>query len=227
MGGGSSAPEVKETAAERALAEVSAQKWQDYQTQFVPIENKYMSEVTDLNTQSNRDRVAANASANVATQSAGQLGLMQNQMFSQNLDPTSGSFKTKSNALNNAIQKSQANAGLNARFGAENAYMQGVGNIVAMGNGQETAAMNSMGNLAQQASNQAIGDARNDFTKAQGDKQLVGSLVGAAGAYGMNSGMFKPDALNQGFVNSGLKYDTGFNSAQSNALAGQERGFGL
>ena len=186
MSGGGGDTEVKETAAEIALAEVAAKKWQDYQADFIPLENQYMEQVKKLDSANVQNRVAANAGANVASQMAGSGVGLQQQSFARNLDPTSGSFKTKSGVLNTAIQKSIDNAANNAKFGAENAYIQGVGNVVAMGNGQETAAYNSMGQLAGQASQQAINDARSDFTKAQSEQEMVGSVVGGLSAYGLD-----------------------------------------
>ena len=187
MGGGGDAPEVEETAAERALAETSAMKWKDYQENFVPLENQYMQRVNDLGTENAQGLVGNQARSQVMSQMQGQNSGLAKQSFQQNLDPTSGAFKTKSMALNNAIQKTRENAANNAQFAAENSYIQGLGNIVAMGNGQETTAFNSMGNLAQQATGEAINDARNDFTKLQSDKEMTGAVVGGLASYGMNA----------------------------------------
>jgi hypothetical protein len=184
-GGGGGDTDIPETEAERALAEVSAKKWQDYQENFVPLENQYMQRVDDIGQQSNIDRVGDQAAAGVMSETSGANVGLQQQQFAKGLDPTSGGFKTKSSALNGAIQKSVQNAKNNGQFAAENSHIKGLGNVVAIGNGQETTAFNSMGSLAGQATSQAVNDSMNDFSRAQGEQDMVGTIAGA----GMRGGM--------------------------------------
>lgn len=187
MGGGSSkAPEIKETAAERAAAELAAEKWQDYQKDFVPIENEYMNSVNDLNSESNKARVSAKAQANVVDQSSGLLGQAMQKNFARGIDPSSGASNANTFALSQATQNSRANAGNKGLFGAENAYLQGVSNVVALGNNQDATAFESMGSIADRASGEAINKAKNDFIDFQGNQSLTGGLIGAASAYGMD-----------------------------------------
>jgi len=227
MCGGGKAPEVEETEAERALAEVSAKQWQDYKTDFVPLENQYMKRVDDINGSANMQNMEASGIAGVNEQVSGSNGKMERSMFAGGIDPTAGKFKTKSAALNSAIRKTAENAGSNARFSAENAHIQGVSNIVSMGNGQEAVALNSMSGLARNATNEAIGDARNDFTKWQGEQELTGAVVGAGTAAASNNIDGVSTGINQANVSSGLKYNTGLMSDQSTQLAQQESGFGV
>jgi hypothetical protein len=185
MGGGGGSTDVPETAAERALAEVSAKEWQDYQENFVPLENQYMERVNEYGDIQKQQQIGNQAASQVMTGLSGANNQMQQQQFSQGLDPTSGGFKTKSLALNKAIQKTKANAQAQGQFAGENAYIQGLGNIVAMGNNQQTTAMGSMGDLARQSTTNAINDSRNDFIKWQGDQELKGAVVGGLARGGM------------------------------------------
>lgn len=227
MSNDSGGGEIEETQAERALAEVSANKWVDYQEKFVPLENQYMQSVEDLNSDATKQRVRSNAASKVYGQASGQNFGLSKSTFGAGLDPTSGRFKTKSNALQRAIQKTADNAANNSEFAAENSYIQGMGNIVAMGNNQETAAMNSMSHIANTASGEAINDARMDFQDYQSDQKVGATVFGAGAAYGLNGGFDDMNkSLNQSAVRSGLKYGTISDSQQSGSLADQENGFG-
>ncbi|CAN8139580.1 hypothetical protein THIOSC15_1660001 [uncultured Thiomicrorhabdus sp.] len=72
-----------------------------------------------------------------------------------------------------------------------------MGNIVAIGNGQETTAFNSMGNLANQAAGESINDARIDFTNYQTDQDMKGAVVGGLTSYGLNSMESSPAQVTQ------------------------------
>jgi len=186
-GGGSGSTEVPETEAERALAEVSAGKWKVYQEQFVPLENQYMREVDNLGSASSQQRLGQMAQDKAAEATYGLQTQLNQQSFAKGIDPSSGAYQTKSMALNSAIQRTKDNAyaqGINA---AKNAHLQGIGNVVAMGSGQDTAAFNGFGNLANTAARSAIGDANRDFERSLGDQRLTGQVLGSAAAYGVNS----------------------------------------
>lgn len=222
-GGGGKTPEVKETAAERALAETSAKKFQDYQANFVPLENQYMERVEQIGSDTNIDKVGANAQAGAAKEFSGLRSKMDSQSFARNLDPTSGAYQNGSREVSNTFKRAVDDAGNNGRFAAENSYIQGLGNIVAIGNGQDTTAFNSMGALASQATNEAITDAKVDFYNKQSDEELKGAVVGGLTSYGLNYAQNNAGALN---TVTGSKYDTGLFSEQSRMLAAQERGMG-
>jgi hypothetical protein len=134
MGGGSSkAPEIKETAAERALTEVSARKWQDYQTHSVPLEDQYMAEVNKLGTEQSQNAFGMRSEALMSQQTAGLQNQMNNQQFGMGIDPSSNRFKTKSMVLNNAIKQSQNNAFNQGKMTGQNAHLQGLSNVGSNG----------------------------------------------------------------------------------------------
>lgn len=218
-GGGGGSTEVPETAAERALAEVSAGKWDIYQKQFVPMENQYMSEVDAMGSSGSQTSVA-NMALNKAREST--LGLQADynqQMFSKGIDPSQGVYQGKSRVLNNAIAKTQQNAYNQGLMAAKNAHIQGIGNVVAMGSGQDTAAFNGMSNLAVTAADNAIKDSQRSFEKFNADQQLKGQVIGAAANYGMNSYFDKPSITGT--------YNTMTGTEQTRMLSQQNQGFGF
>ena len=221
-GGGSSKPQrPEETAAERALAETSARKWSDYQQYSVPLENQFMRSVDRLGTEGAQRGYGLRAEANAMQQTQGLQGELNAGLMARGADPSSNSFKTKSMALNNAIKKTQANAQNAGRMAGENAYLQGLGNVVALGNGQETAAFNGMGNLAQRAASESMAQSGRDFertmTNRANNQQLAGQVMGM----GLSTGMNYMGGLSQTSNN----YGTNMLSQQNRVLNQQDAAF--
>ena len=215
MGGGGDAPEIEETAAERALAEVSAEKFRVYQEKFKPLEQQYMNIVDDKNGKAYQGLMMSQ-SANAATRD---LRAAESQMYSGGLNPNIGASVGKSAVLSQAIERTKAAGMAQGMQSAQNAYLSGLANVNAIGSGQEAAATSSTRSLAQQSANQAKSDAQNAFISQQANQEMKGAVVGglAAGATNyMGSNDFK--------VRSGSAYDTNFMSEQSNMLANQQRG---
>lgn len=207
MNGGGSVPQVKETEAEKALADVAASKWQDYQDNYVPLENSYIDSVENLNSAGSKARVAADAQSNIQSNVGGLLSQHTKNNMQKGLDPTSGATKTGGFALQLASQQSKAAAGDEAKFGAENSYLQGIGSVVAMGEGQEASAFDSMGSIADRAAGTSINNAKNDFTKFQSNQDVNGAVIGGLAAYGMNK-YAKPPGVNGN--TTGKQNDIGF-----------------
>lgn len=192
-GNKSQSTEVPETAAERALAEVSAAKWKDYQDTFVPLQNEYMAGVDRLGTESAQQGYGMMAGNIAGAQVGDVINQSNQQLFSQGINPNSGAFQTKSRVLSQAIAKTQQNARNQGMLAAQNAHIQGLSNIAAIGNGQQTTAFQGMGNIAQTAASNAINESQRTFNRTQADQQLTGQVLGAAANFGMNSYFKKPD----------------------------------
>lgn len=222
-GGGGGSAEVPETEAERALAEVSAGKWKLYQEQFVPLENKYMREVDALGSAGRQQRLGQMAQDKAAEATYGLHSQLGQQYFSRGIDPSSGGYQTKSMALNSAIQRTKDNAyaqGINA---AKNAHLQGIGNVVAMGSGQDTSAFNGFSNMANTAARNALNDSGRAFERNLGEQQLTGQALGAVAAYGANSYFKTPTASSpQAWNNLGSGVSNGYTSPQLVNYADQQ-----
>lgn len=65
MGSGK-APKVEETEQQKALAEVSRKRWDDYKTRFKPVESQFINEARNIGGAADRHRMAATVSADVA-----------------------------------------------------------------------------------------------------------------------------------------------------------------
>lgn len=184
--GSSKAPEIKETEAEKAFAEVAAKQWQDYQDYYAPLEDQFMGRVNSMGTDNYQGRAVGLSQAN-AMQGVGaaQAGL-ERQQFNQGVNPNSGGFKTKSMVLNTAINNSKTAAGIQGQFGAQNQYLTGLANVNALGAGQQTMAMQGMSQMAGQAAQQAGIDAQNKFSDQQSRANMIGGIAGGVTAAGVH-----------------------------------------
>lgn len=218
-GGGGGSTDVPETEAERALAEVSAAKWTDYQKTFVPLQNEYMAGVDRLGTESAQQGYGMMAGNIAGAQVGDVINQSNQQLFSQGINPNSGAFQTKSRVLSQAIAKTQQNARNQGMLAAQNAHIQGLSNVAAIGNGQQTTAFQGMGNIAQTAASNAINESQRNFSKSQADQQLTGQVLGAAANYGMKSYFAKPSITGT--------YSTMAGTEQTNMLSQQNKGFGF
>jgi hypothetical protein len=230
-GGGSKSTEVPETASERALAEVSAGKWKMYQDQFVPLENQYMREVDNLGSAGSQQRLATMAMNKAGESTLGLQTQLNQQSFAKGIDPSSGQYQTKSMVLNGAIQRTKDNAYAQGMNAAKNAHLQGIGNVVAMGSGQDTTAFNGFGNLANTAARSAIGDTGRDFQKSLDNQQLTGQVLGATAGYGVNS-YFKtptpnPVGLDTSIPNTASNNTVSLSGGSGYGFSGSAPGFSV
>lgn len=215
--------DIEETEAERAVAEVAMEKFDTYQKHFKPLETEYINRVDDKSG-ANYQNLVSGLAANAATKEARQA---ESGLYQGGLNPNSGSFKTKSNALNNAILATKNSAAASGKQAAQNDYLSGLSNVAAIGSGQDAVATNSTRGLADISAAQSWNDARNDFFDYQSDQKFTGAVTGAAANFGLSNASQLNQGANQGSVYSGLKYGTDFGSNQSTMLADQEKGFGL
>lgn len=222
-GGGGESADFEETEAERAVAEVAVQKFDTYQKHFKPLEMEYINRVDDKSGEGYQNLVSGLA-ANAATKEARQV---EAGLYQGGLNPNSGAFKTKSNALNNAILATKNSAAASGMQAAQNDYLSGLSNVAAIGTGQDAVATNSTRGLADISAAQSWNDAKNDFLGYQSDQKFTGAVAGAAADYGLSNGTQLNQYANQGAVYSGVKYNSGFGSDQSKMLANQEKGFGF
>lgn len=181
-GGGSDTP--KESAEERELGRIAIEKWNDYQVRFKPIEDQFIQDVQ----RTDSDYTEARGNANAAVQQAfGQAeGNLADNIFMNGLDPSSGAFQKTMDGISADRGLSMGTAVNEAEMGVDNQHVKGLQNVVAIGQGQSAEAMQGMGNLAGQATNDAINRANNSFNNRAAGLQAVGTVAGMGTNYMMN-----------------------------------------
>lgn len=185
-GGGGGDTTVKDTPEQRQLAQVAAEKWNFAQEKLAPLENAYMESVGDMTNAGNMSYIAGRTmqSQQQAVSNASEQAGMQ--LSQAGIDPSSG----RAQSAMSGISLGGANAGGEtlgrAQFEQENQQIQGLQNIVAIGQGQAGQAQQGLSNIASQSAADARQSAANQFNRRSANLQLLGQLSGAGAANYMN-----------------------------------------
>ena len=188
MCGGGGGSEPKEQESKMALAEQAAISLQRYGDTFVPLENMYIQDT--LNRFGDDAYIDSMGRASTGTSAIYEGGMdnLNRGAFARGLDPTSGSYQQESGALRDAQARGMGLASANAGISNTDQAYSGLGNVVRMGQGLQTDAME--GNVALMASGieRAGAQAEKDFAKSSSIQNIVGTGAGMTAAYGLNKG---------------------------------------
>ncbi len=185
MGGGGD-NKIEETPEQRAQADVAMMQWKDYLSKYRPFEDAFMEDVDRMNTGQQYNQVAGLAAVPVESQFSTAVRDTSRAMVSGGLNPTSGAFKSNLSKLDRAKSTTKADNMNQAQVGQQNRYVSGISNIVRMGQGQETEAVQGYGDLATNSARKAGNDANIALNNRRDNQQLAGAVVGAGTRYGLN-----------------------------------------
>ncbi len=185
MGGGGD-NKIEETPEQRAQADVAMMQWKDYLNKYRPFEDAFMEDVDRMNTGQQYNQVAGLAAVPVESQFSTAVRDTSRAMVSGGLNPTSGAFKSNLSKLDRAKSTTKADNMNQAQVGQQNRYVSGISNIVRMGQGQETEAVQGYGDLATNSARKAGNDANIALNNRRDNQQLAGAVVGAGTRYGLN-----------------------------------------
>lgn len=185
MGGGGD-NKIEETPEQRAQADVAMMQWKDYLNKYRPFEDAFMEDVDRMNTGQQYNQVAGIAAVPVESQFSTAVRDTSRAMVSGGLNPTSGAFKSNLSKLDRAKSTTKADNMNQAQVGQQNRYVSGISNIVRMGQGQETEAVQGYGDLATNSARKAGNDANIALNNRRDNQQLAGAVVGAGTRYGLN-----------------------------------------
>lgn len=185
MGGGGD-NKIEETAEQRAQADVAMMQWKDYLNKYRPFEDAFMEDVDRMNTGQQYNQVAGLAAVPVESQFSTAVRDTSRAMVNGGLNPTSGAFKSNLSKLDRAKSTTKADNMNQAQVGQQNRYVSGISNIVRMGQGQETEAVQGYGDLATNSARKASNDAGIALNNRRDNQQLAGAVVGAGTRYGLN-----------------------------------------
>ena len=177
MGGGGSTT-IKDTASQKALSSIAAQRFNLYQQYYVPLENEFMSSVNSMMDKSSFENVEGFISSLQQPEFQNARRQMETQAFSQGIDPTSGQYQA---AAQQATQAQARGMGLGAAEGLSgqvDRYYQGMQNIVAMGQGQAGSAISGLADVGALAQQRGIAEAKQSFLKGQAGQAIIGQGLG-------------------------------------------------
>lgn len=188
-GGGGGDNKVKDTPEQRHLAEVAAEKWNFAQQELAPLENAYMESVGKMTDPGRTSFLRGRTMQSVGRVQPEMMGLASDQMTQAGIDPSSGRYQDELGEITNDVGSGGGETLGRAQFEQQNEQVKGLQNIVAMGQGKSTQSQQGISGLAQQASQDAIGDATNRFNRRSANLQLLGTVAGAGVRhYGLGGG---------------------------------------
>lgn len=183
MGGGDN--KIEETEQQKASAEVAMSQWQDYLERYRPFEESYMADVDRMNTSQQYNQVAGLAAIPVESKFSTAVADTSRAMSGAGINPNSGMFKSNLNALDRSKSVAKADNINQAQIGQQNRYVTGLQNVVRMGQGQETEAVQGYTNLASMSSQKANSDTATAIGNSQANRQIAGAVIGAGTRYGL------------------------------------------
>ena len=189
MGGGGST-KIKDTASQKALANIAAKRFNLYQQYYVPLENQFMQDVFGMLDQSAFENVSGFVNALQQPQFQAARRDMERAAFSQGVDPTSGQFQARGEAMGQAQARGMGLGTAEALSGQTDRYYQGLQNIIAMGQGQAGQAISGLSDVGDIASKRAAAEAKTGLSNYLGRQQMLGSAVGTGVGIGMAGGLF-------------------------------------
>ena len=183
MGGGGSTT-IKDTAAQKALSSIAAQRFNLYQQYYVPLENEFIASVAAMKDPEAFKNVEGFVNAVQQPQYQASRKALERQAFARGMDPTSGQFQAAAGLAQEAQARGMSTGTTQALSGQLDRYYQGMQNIVAMGQGQAGQAIAGLGDVGELAQKRGIAAAQQTFQRGQGTANIFGTALGAgAGLY--------------------------------------------
>lgn len=184
MGGGS-APEVQETEAEKAQAEVAEDMWTLYQNVLAPYEDVFIQDVEKLNSPGGYTKAAGDTNLSYSSQFSDARDQTGSTLTSAGVNPNSGKFDTAQDSLTRQQAFSQNDAMNRAQSSNADQYVGGLEDVLAIGSGEEAQNMGALDSLASASNRSARSDAQAAESNALSQSNSLSSLAGA----GMSAAM--------------------------------------
>ncbi|MER2492321.1 hypothetical protein [Catenovulum sediminis] len=180
---------VEETPEQKERAKIAMDKWGDYQSIFVPAENKFMDKVRRMGDEKQFQQASNQAATSVNSAFQSAINQDTNKSFAGGINPNSGKFMARQSALHDAKTNAHIDTASRVNASQNERYVGGLKAISAIGAGKEADSIAGMSDIASNsaayAQNSAINKAHNS--------QLVGETVGAAAGAGL-AHMTNPNA---------------------------------
>tara|TARA_B110000858_G_scaffold95472_1_gene109989 strand:- start:1228 stop:1815 length:588 start_codon:yes stop_codon:yes gene_type:complete len=185
-GGGST--NIPDSASQKALASIAAQRFNLYQKHYVPLENQFMQDVFAMSSPSSFDNIEGYVSSLQQPEFQNARRQLEAQAFQMGADPTSGQYQAASTAATTSQARGMGLGAAEGLSGQVDRYYQGMQNIVAMGQGQAGAAISGLADVGDIAQRTGAAQARTGMGNYLGRQQTIGSFVGTGLGIGMMGG---------------------------------------
>lgn len=183
--GGGEQPD--ETPAYRALAEQSAQYFNRYQDVFRPLEDMYITQVFRADDASAYGKAMDTASSAVQRSFEPKLQQAQQKLLARGgVSPTSGAFMGGLQDPYTQLGTARGLVAADAGISNTDRYLGGVSNVIKMGQGVASEAMQGQIGLAKAAEDKARSQAMTAFVDEQQTGNVLGTAAGIGGGLAFN-----------------------------------------
>jgi hypothetical protein len=166
--------------ASNTQAQIAQEQWQDYQTNFQPLEGKFVDQANNWTSPQNYDKAAGDASATVNAQ----FGAAKDQLArTPGMDPSSGAYQAGMTNLGLSQAASDASAQNTARANVQNQGIAMQENALSLGKGLPATASSSAGSAATGLSNLSNSVARQNSSNASSIGSAVNSVANGVTSY--------------------------------------------
>ncbi len=178
MSGGKSKTTVKDSELDKTLAKISSDRWSHYNEFVVPAQSRWVGDMAAQNDEKYYQR--AEGDANTATQRA--TGLSQAKALEQGGNTARLTAATEAGARKQQQTATDATGRLQAE--QQKRYIGGLQNVMAVGQGLETKALDTASTAADYANRYAMREAASKENNPW--KEAAGIGLGAATRYAMS-----------------------------------------
>jgi len=186
MCGGGGDVRVDELESKLALAEQAAISLQRYGDTFVPLENAFIQDQYDRFDGSAYNDAMGRAATQATSIYEDGLADLNQGAFNRGYDPTSGAYQSESGALRAAQARGVGLTAAGAGISNTDAAYEGLGNVIAMGQGLQTNTMTGNIDRLQSGLDRAEAQAERDFARSSSIQQIAGTGAGmVTSGYGL------------------------------------------
>ena len=178
--GGGGDNDIKDTEDQKALAEIAAQRWQQYQQNYIPVENRYMDKIRNFDSPETMNRMTGIAATNTENAFSEALNNDIRRITAEGINPGSGTFKSA--ITDNATAKNVAMVDNTSRTqqAVQDTKVQGMQNIVNLGSGLSTEAITGLGETAASSAYEAERQATRRYNNRSANRYAMGTAAGMA-----------------------------------------------
>lgn len=170
--------------ASNVQAQIAQNQWNDYQTNFQPLEGKFVSEVNNWTSPQNYDKAAGDAAATVDAQ----YGAAKDSLArTPGMDPSSGAYQAGMTNLGLSQAATSATQQNTARQNVQNQGIAMQENALSLGKGLPASASASAGSAAAGLSNLSNSVSRQNSTSSAGIGSAVQSVANGVTSYMNNN----------------------------------------
>lgn len=180
FGGGGGDTGIDDTNDTKALADVANKHLERYEDVGAPFEDKYIDEMTNYDTADRQQQVSGQAASAVSGAFGEAINADLKSKAADGINPNSGTFKTAINEgyMAEAGAKSD-NVGRSLQS-LQDTEMQGKQNVIAMGRGQQTEAIQGLNSMAIDSTQRAKDTAFKNHNTNSANNEALGMAAGMA-----------------------------------------------